>query len=259
MPSRDVAPIGAPCWADLWTSDVEGSRRFYSELFGWEALEPAPDFGGYFMFARAGVPVAGAMGDMGDVPADNAWKIYLATDDMGQTLQSAEAAGAQVVMPAVTVADLGVQAVLIDPTGVPVGVWEPHAFAGFSVLGEPGAPSWFELMTPNYAAALEFYRSTFHLDPKVMGDSDEFRYSAFVPSGGGEEVAGIMDASAFLPEGSPGQWSVYWDVEDAAAAVAKVRTLGGSVVADVQQTPYGQIATVADPSGATFRLRTGAQ
>jgi hypothetical protein len=174
-------------------------------------------------------------------------------------LQSAEAAGAQVIVPAIPVADLGVQAVLIDPTGVPIGVWEPHAFAGFSILGEPGTPSWFELMTPNYTAALDFYPSTFHLDSKVMGDTDEFRYSALVPSGGGEEVAGIMDASAFLPEGSPGQWSIYWDVDDAAAAVAKVRSLGGSIVDDVQQTPYGQIATVADPSGATFRLRTAPQ
>ena len=56
MTTRDSAPIGAPCWADLWTSDVEGSRRFYSELFGWEANEPSPEFGGYFMFTRNGVP-----------------------------------------------------------------------------------------------------------------------------------------------------------------------------------------------------------
>ena len=41
MPTRDRAPIGSPCWADLWTSDVEGSRRFYGELFGWEASAPS--------------------------------------------------------------------------------------------------------------------------------------------------------------------------------------------------------------------------
>src|ERR1700683_887522 len=107
MPTRDHAPLGSPCWADLWTSDVEGSRKFYSELFGWEALEPSPEFGGYFMFAHAGAPVAGGMGDMGDLPANNSWKVYLTTDDMGRTLQSAEAAGAQVVGPSMAVADLG--------------------------------------------------------------------------------------------------------------------------------------------------------
>lgn len=34
MPTRDSAPIGSPCWADLWTSDVDDSRKFYAELFG---------------------------------------------------------------------------------------------------------------------------------------------------------------------------------------------------------------------------------
>jgi predicted enzyme related to lactoylglutathione lyase len=74
MTTRDHALIGAPCWADLWTSEVEGSRRFYAELFGWEALAPNADFGGYFMFTRDGAPVAGAMGDMGDMRANNTWK-----------------------------------------------------------------------------------------------------------------------------------------------------------------------------------------
>ena len=31
MTTRDHAPIGSPCWVDLWTSDVDGSRAFYSE------------------------------------------------------------------------------------------------------------------------------------------------------------------------------------------------------------------------------------
>src|SRR5580693_4755908 len=112
MPTRDSAPIGAPCWTDLWTSDVEGSRKFYSDLFGWEAQAPSPEFGGYFMFTRDGVPVAGGMGDMGEARADNMWKLYLATDDAAKTVDTAEAAGAKVVVPLMEVADLGVQAIL---------------------------------------------------------------------------------------------------------------------------------------------------
>ena len=87
MTTRDRAPSGAPCWTDLFTSDVEGSRKFYSELFGWEALEPSAEFGGYFMFSLSGREVAGCMGDMGDIKADNAWKVYLHTDDIDQTIK----------------------------------------------------------------------------------------------------------------------------------------------------------------------------
>jgi uncharacterized protein len=256
MPTRDIAPIGSPCWVDLWTSDVEGSRKFYRDLFGWEAQEPSAEFGGYFMFTRDGVPVAGGMGDMGDMRADNAWKIYLTTDDINKTVDAAQAEGAVVVGPTMAVADLGTQAVLIDPTGAHLGAWQPGTFQGFAVLNEPGAPSWFELHTRDHAAAVAFYRSVFRWDTNVVGDTDEFRYTVMRDPSGEGELAGIMDAASFLPEGEPAHWSIYWGVDDVHASVAKVKALGGSVVADPEDSPYGRMATVRDPAGAEFKLHT---
>jgi len=256
MPTRDSAPIGSPCWTDLWTSDVEGSRKFYSELFGWEAQEPSAEFGGYFMFTRNGVPVAGGMGSMDDLPADDTWKIYLTTDDIAKTLEAAEGAGAQIISPAMAVADLGTQAVLIDPTGAQLGAWQPGTFPGFTVLNEAGAPSWFELHTRDHARAVGFYRSVFRWETDDVADTDEFRYTTMRNPSGEGELAGIMDASAFLPEGVPSHWSIYWEVDDATATVARVKALGGSVVMDVEDTPYGRLATVSDPAGAQFKLRT---
>ncbi len=256
MSTRHSAPTGSPCWADLWTSDVEGSRRFYAELLGWEAQEPSPEFGGYFMFTRDGVPVAGAMGDMGDMAATNTWKTYLSTDDVTKTVEAAQAAGAQIVSPPMPVADLGIQVVLVDPTGAQLGAWQPGTFPGFTVLNEHGAPSWFELHTRDYARALDFYGTVFHWDTETVGDSDEFRYSTMRDPSGDGELAGIMDASAFLPDGVPAHWSIYWEVDDADAALAKVKALGGSVVMDATDTPYGRLSTVTDPAGAQFKLRT---
>ena len=255
MPTRDSAPIGSPCWADLWTSDVEGSRRFYSELFGWEAEAPSPEFGGYFMFSRNGVPTAGGMGGMGDVPADDTWKIYLSTDDIERTLAAVEAGGGQVISPAMAVADLGTQAVLVDPTGAQLGAWQPGTFPGFTVLGERGAPSWFELHTRDHAAAVAFYRSAFRWETATMADTDDFRYTTMSDPSGGESLAGIMDASAVLPEGAPSHWTIYWDVDDVDASIAQLKDLGGSVVVDAADSPYGRIAAVADPAGARFRIR----
>jgi predicted enzyme related to lactoylglutathione lyase len=73
--------------------------------------------------------------------------------------------------------------------------------------------------------------------------------------GGDGDLAGIFDASAFLPDGVPAHWSAYWEVDDADVAVAMVEALGGSVVMDAEDTPYGRIATVTDPAGAQFKLR----
>lgn len=252
MTSRQAAPAGAPCWADLWTSDVEASRGFYSELFGWEAQAPSPEFGGYFMFTRDGAPVAGGMGDMGDVRANNTWKIYLSVEDAEKTVLAAESSGAKVLAGTDAVADLGTQAVLLDPAGATVGVWQPGSFPGFTVLSETGAPDWFELWTRDYAQSVDFYRHVFGWNLQTVSDTDEFRYSVF--RSGDTELAGIMDASSFLPEGCPSEWSIYWraDVDD---TVGRVKALGGSVVMEPQDTPYGRLAIVADPAGAQFKLR----
>ncbi len=257
MPTRDHAPFGSPCWADLWTSDVPGSRAFYSELFGWEAQEPSPEFGGYFMFTRDGVPVAGGMGDMGDMAANDTWKIYLDTDDIAGVADRAAAAEAQVPVPPSPVADLGTQMVIVDPGGAAVGAWQAGTFPGFAVLGEHGTPSWFELHTGRYQEAVGFYRSVFGWETDTMSDTADFRYTTVKNPEGGEEMAGILDAATFLPEGAPARWYVYWEVDDVDQVVSRVKALGGAVLLDPQDTPYGRMATVADPAGAELKLRTG--
>ena len=62
MPTRDTAPIGAPIWVDLTTTDTDRCRAFYGELFGWVAEDPVQEFGGYINFNKDGVRVAGVHG-----------------------------------------------------------------------------------------------------------------------------------------------------------------------------------------------------
>ncbi len=256
MPAVERFPVGAPCWADLWTSDVAGSRAFYSALFGWEAQEPSPEFGGYFMFTRGGAPIAGCMGDMGDLKADDTWKVYLCTADIAGAASAAAALGAEIGSGPDPVADLGQNMVLTDTAGARLGAWQPDTFPGFSAVDESGAPSWFELFTRDYAGALDFYRTVFDWRTAVEGDSDEFRYSTLRdPDDPDVPLAGVMDASAFLPEGVPAHWSIYWDVDDVDASVGKVRDLGGALVDGPADTPYGRMATLTDPTGAQFKLR----
>ena len=256
MPQVDTFPVGAPCWADLWTSDVEGSCRFYSQLFGWEAQEPNEEFGGYFMFTLNGAPIAGGMGDMGDMKADNSWKVYLSTDDIATATTELVKRGGVSLAPPIPVADLGWNAVFLDPTGAHLGAWQPGTFPGFTAKNEPGAPSWFELMTREYATALDFYRSIFSWHTEIEGDTDDFRYSTLRDPSSNDQLAGVMDASSFLPEDVPSHWSIYWDVIDVDSSVATVQTLGGTLIDGPQDTPYGRMATVTDPSGALFKLRT---
>jgi predicted enzyme related to lactoylglutathione lyase len=253
MPIRDTAPVGAPCWVDLMTSDTARSRAFYCELFGWTAGEPTEEFGGYFNYStKDGVLVAGCMASQPGGAASDVWSVYLASDDAKKTVDAAAANGGHVIVSPMDVAALGTMAVVTDAGGAGIGVWQPGLHKGFGVLGESGAPSWFELHTRDYEESVAFYRNVFGCESQVASDTPEFRYTTLCA--GEIWVAGIMDASTFLPDGVPAHWSVYFGVDDTDAALAKILELGGSVVLPAEDTPYGRLATAADPTGAVFKL-----
>jgi predicted enzyme related to lactoylglutathione lyase len=252
MPVHDLSPVGAPCWVDLFTSNTDGARAFYAELFGWAAEDPNPDFGGYFNFTKDGRRVAGCMGNDGQSGTPDAWSVYLRADDAEATVAASAAHGGGTIVPAMAVADLGTMAVVTDPSQAATGLWQPGTHRGFGVLAEPGAPSWFELQTRDYQAALAYYSAVFGWDVHVMSDAPDFRYS----TNGQEDtaVAGVLDASATLPEGVPSHWLIYFGIADTDAALTSIESLGGTVVVPAADTPFGRIATVTDPTGALFKI-----
>ena len=253
MPKREVAPTGAPCWIDVMTSDPQKTYAFYGELFGWTVVDPGPDYGGYVNFHKDDVPVAGSMRkapEMGPIP--DMWSVYLAVEDAEATVASATAAGGNVIVPAMPVMDLGSMAVVTDAGEAGIGMWQPGLHAGIGILNEPGTPNWFELHTRAWEKSLDFYRNVFGWDLHVMSDAPDFRYATL--GEGDDALAGIMDASMFLPEGVPAHWSIYFGVENADAALAKVVDLGGAVIMAAEDTPFGRLATASDSTGAVFKL-----
>jgi predicted enzyme related to lactoylglutathione lyase len=252
VPKRETAPIGAPVWIDLFTSDPAKSRAFYGELLGWTSSEPNEEFGGYFNFSKGESLVAGAMKNDGSAGVPDLWNVYLAVENAEATVARATAHGGGVIVPAMAVGDMGSMAVVTDAGGAAIGLWQPGTHKGMGVIGEPGAPAWFELHTRDYDASVQFYTDVFGWDAKTMSDTPDFRYTTL---GEGESaLAGLMDSSSFLPEGVPAHWAVYFAVADTDAAVKTTQELGGALVMPAEDTPYGRIATVADPTGAVFRL-----
>jgi hypothetical protein len=253
VPKRETAPIGAPVWIDLFTSDPDKARAFYGELMGWTSTEPDADFGGYFSFMKGDSLVAGGMKNDGSAPGvPDHWNVYLAVEDAEATVAKATAQGGGVIVPTMAVADLGSMAVITDAGGAAIGLWQPGTHKGMGVIAEPGAPAWFELHTRDYDASVQFYKDVFGWDAKTMSDTPEFRYTTL---GEGESaLAGLMDSTNFLPEGVPAHWAVYLAVENTDAAVKTATELGGSVVMPAEDTPYGRIVMIADPTGAHVRL-----
>jgi predicted enzyme related to lactoylglutathione lyase len=180
------------------------------------------------------------------------WSTYLRTEDAAATVKAAAEHGGQVYMEPMVVPEQGSMAMIGDPTGASVGVWQPGEMKGFELAAEAGAPAWHELHTKDYATAVTFYQDVFGWDTDVMSDTPEFRYTTL--GAGPSAKAGIMDASAHLPAEVPSNWQVYFAVEDTDATVAQAVSLGATVVHSPEDTPFGRLATLSDPTGAMFKI-----
>ncbi len=106
----------------------------------------------------------------------------------------------------------GRMAMMTDPAGDFYGIWQPAGHEGFALFNEAGAPAYHQLTTRDYAGALDFYRTVFGWSTEVVSDTAEFRYST--ASFDGEALVGVMDGSAFIPEGVPGAWTTFFGAED---------------------------------------------
>jgi predicted enzyme related to lactoylglutathione lyase len=232
------------------TNDTDSARGFYAGLFGWTPQDASEEFGGYFMFTKDERPVAGAMPDMSGGAAPPCWNVYLNVVDAAATLARVTVQGGQEMVPAMQVGDLGTMAMVIDPGGAVIGIWSPLEFQGFALVAEPGAPVWFELHTYDYDRSLTFYRDVFDWETDVMSDDPGFRYTTSMHDG--QSVAGVLDATDHDPDNGRSWWVPYFGVADTDAAAALALELGGSVLRESEDTPYGRLATIADPSGAQF-------
>lgn len=262
---------GGPIWIDLSTPDIDAAIAFYREMFGWEVVDPGPEYGGYHMIVSDGKTIGGMMSSlMGpDGPTDEPqnppwWSVYVHTSDIDSTVARAEAAGGSLLIPTMDVGTLGKMAVVSDSAGAMIGLWQGIDFPGMQAVAGPGLVCWFECMTTDFEAALPFYRDVLGWDIHWMHEDDSdpaqppadggFRYVTHGDQQTG--VAGLCDASAWLPEGVPSYWRVYLGTTDTDAALEKLTSLGGQVIDGPMDSPFGRLATVADPQGAQFQIIT---
>src|SRR6516165_7721700 len=257
MPERTSYTQGTPSWVDLPTTDQAAAKAFYAGLFGWTYDDQpmgAEGEGGegqvYSMAMLGGHEVAAISTQPPEMAAAGAppmWNTYLAVDSVDDATAKVEAAGGKVAMAPFDIMDAGRMSFVMDPSGAPVALWQAGQHIGATLVNEPGAISWNELITDN-PAALPFYEQVLGLTTTTT-EMGEDKYTMFQV--GGKEVGGTMPPQM---AGMPNHWHVYFAVADADAAAAKIRELGGSVMAGPFDTPIGKMAVVTDPQGAAFSI-----
>lgn len=250
MPNLDKAVSNTVVWADLATPDVGKARAFYGELLGWSFTGgDDPKTGFYTTGNRNGRRVAAIWQKPADMPV-SVWGIYIGVDNADEASAKVQAAGGQVLQPAMDVMDYGRMALFTDPSGAAFGVWQSKSHTGIQIVNEPGAMAWHEVYTRDAAKARDFYHTVFGLEPRKMDGDMEY----WTLQKGDDTVAGLMPMGPQFPKEVPSHWNTYFAVTDTDAAAKKVEQLGGKVFQPPFDTPYGRMTAVADPFGAAFCL-----
>lgn len=236
---------GFPCWVDLIVDDVDRALGFYADVLGWTPGERSgPEFGGYAMWFRDGVPTAGVGPVNGGAPP--AWTVYLATSDIDATLSTAASSGGRVLAPAMQIGPLGRMAVLADPADTVIGLWQPLDFAGFGRYAEPGFFDWCVVHSTDTEATLRFLEELFgyaESRPDPAPSTGDYRQLDI----DGTPALGLLPASrsSCMP---------YIAVDDTDAAAQRAVDAGGAVVRTPEATVFGRLASIADPEGAVISI-----
>jgi predicted enzyme related to lactoylglutathione lyase len=219
-------PAGGICWVDLGVDDVDGAAAFYAAVLGWQVAPP--DRSGYRIASVDGHAVA-ALGPA-DAPGPPYWTAYAGTGDIVATQGAAAAAGGAVVVPAARAGDAGLAAVLRDPAGAPLSLWQPDAHPGTWLAQRHGCLAGVDLRSDRPDAHLDFLRA-------VLGwerHGNELRC-------GDRTVSRVVPPHD--PRRPPSPWLVRFHVDDRPSALRLAVSRGG--------VPVGaQDGLLLDPSGA---------
>jgi uncharacterized protein len=252
MSERTGYSPGTPSWVDMSTPDLQASLAFYGGVLGWEFADAGEEAGHYHQAFVNGKRVAGIAPAQTGAPPMAFWTVYLNGTDADAHAAAIKAAGGQVVFDPLTVMDQGRMVIGQDPAGAMFGIWEPMAHHGSELVNENAAPTWNELLTHDLDGAKRFYGSLFDYEYDSM---PEFNYEMVKVEG--NVVLGMWQIGDPLPADTPSNWLNYFHLDDVDAGFARVRELGGELLREPIDSPYGRHAPVRDPQGGVFSLIRG--
>ncbi len=250
MATMEYKP-GTFCWVDLSTTDHEGAKKFYSSLFGWTADDLPVEGSVYSMMKKNGQNAA-AIAPHRAPGMPTYWSSYVSVQDVDASSEKAKSLGGSVMMPPMDVMGAGRMSVVTDPTGANVCLWQAGEHKGADYVNDEGGFCWNELLTTDVNKAMKFYDGMFDWTSQTAPMGPGMEYTTMK---NGERAAG--GAMTIRPEWGPmpPNWGVYFTVNDCDTACAKVKLLGGKVLAEPHDIPgTGRFAPCMDPQGGMFSV-----
>lgn len=119
--------VGQFCWNELATPNAEKAKEFYSKVFGWQFKNHKMEQMTYSIAESKEQGFAGIW----EIPADQQdhipphWMAYILVDDITAALNQAKQHGAKEIKGVTAAGEMGLFAIICDPTGAHVAIWEP--------------------------------------------------------------------------------------------------------------------------------------
>lgn len=122
----DQPTPGQFCWNELSTTNVKDAKDFYGKVFGWEFIDHDMGDMTYTMIKVDGKDNGGIWA----IPKDKEkeipphWMAYLLVENLNASLEKARQHGATIVTPPTQAGDFGELAIITDPTGAHIALWQ---------------------------------------------------------------------------------------------------------------------------------------
>jgi uncharacterized protein len=273
MPDRDRYIAGVPCWVDTSQRDPEAALPFYSGLFGWEFENVMPEGSGgtYFIGRIRGGDVAAVTRISEGAPPVATWNTFIWVDNADETADVARKAGGTVIVEPFDVTGAGRMAVISDPEGAVFNLWQPGEHRGASIVNEHGSLNFNVLAARDIEDEKAFYDAVFGWQalpspggtmwwalPAYGDHLEESRpglRKQMAEMGAPEGFTDVLAAFNPIAKDDPttaANWGVSFAVNDADAAAAAAKKLGGEVITGPFDAPWSRVALIKDPQGAIF-------
>ena len=249
MGERTSYAPGTFSWAELLTSDADAAKAFYTSVFGWEYRDnPVGEGQVYSTALRDGKDVAALYAS--EQPPH--WNCYVTVESADASAARASELGATIAAEAFDIFDVGRMAVIVDPVGAALCLWEPKSHIGATLVNASGAMTWNDLITPDPEASASFYGDLFGWTTEEIPETNGYR----VIKNGEHENGGMMPLDPRMGA-TPPNWMPYFGHEDLGRLLEEVGGLGGQVLNGPVGMWEGAIAVLSDPQGAAFAVWTG--
>jgi predicted enzyme related to lactoylglutathione lyase len=239
------------------TTDTAAAQAFYKAVIGWGTQKSDMPGMEYTLWLAGENPVGGLAPLMAEAAAMGTppnWLAYVEVPDADAAVEQAVKLGATVLMPAMSVDQVGRFAILQDPQGAAIGVLTSASQLPSEADPGPREFSWHELGTSDQSGGISFYEQLFgwtkkdEFDMGNMGVYHMFGRDRFT-------YGGIMKKPAEVPVS---YWLHYISVVDSAdAAAERAQNAGATLKAGPMEVPGGdRIAILTDPQGAWFAVHS---